>query len=188
MKPEDENRIDGKPEQSAEHSNMSESQDSFAAAMKEAADNISAGFSRMKEAFSDSRTGADLQRFGQYFSEHKLLEKLRNVARVAGAGVIYPVLLLWQLLKSPDVTLRDKAVIVGALGYFILPTDLIPDAIPIQGFADDAAALMAALRVVSSSITPEAKEAARQTLRQWLGEFDETVIDRIDSLLGPRKK
>jgi len=173
---------------STEEGKDQESKDTFSAAMKEAAENISSGFNRMRDAFSDSKASANLQRFEQYFSEHKLLEKLRQVARVAGAGVIYPVLLLWQLLKSPEVSLRDKAVIVGALGYFILPTDLIPDAIPIQGFADDAAALMAALRVVSSSITPEVKLAARATLRQWLGEFDETVIDRIDALLGKGKK
>ena len=49
------------------------------------------------------------------------------------------------------------------MGYFILPLDLVPDFIPVAGFADDAAALVAVIKTVFENITPEIKEKARNT-------------------------
>ena len=57
-----------------------------------------------------------------------------------------------------------KAVLVGAIAYFVLPDDLIPDVIPLIGYADDAAVIAAAIKLVSSHIKPEHREAARRTL------------------------
>ena len=38
--------------------------------------------------------------------------------------------------------LRDKAIIIGALGYLISPLDAVPDAIPIAGLSDDLGVLL----------------------------------------------
>jgi uncharacterized membrane protein YkvA (DUF1232 family) len=57
-----------------------------------------------------------------------------------------------------------KAVLVGAIVYFVVPDDLIPDYLPIIGLADDAAVLAAAIKLMSSHIKPEHREAARRTL------------------------
>jgi uncharacterized membrane protein YkvA (DUF1232 family) len=57
-----------------------------------------------------------------------------------------------------------KAVLVGAIVYFVMPDDLIPDFLPIIGYADDAAVLGAAVKLMSSHIKPEHREAARRTL------------------------
>jgi uncharacterized membrane protein YkvA (DUF1232 family) len=57
-----------------------------------------------------------------------------------------------------------KAALLGALAYFVLPIDLIPDILPVLGYADDAAVLATALRLVASHIRPEHREAARQAL------------------------
>jgi len=57
-----------------------------------------------------------------------------------------------------------KVILVGAIVYFVLPDDLIPDYIPVIGYADDAAVLAAAFKVVSSHIKPEHREAARRAL------------------------
>lgn len=57
-----------------------------------------------------------------------------------------------------------KAALVGALAYFVLPADLIPDVLPVIGYADDAAMLAAAIKLVASHITPDHREAARRTL------------------------
>ena len=60
--------------------------------------------------------------------------------------------------------LHVKAVLLGAIAYFVLPTDLIPDYIPVIGFIDDAAVLAGATKLVASHIKPEHREAARRTL------------------------
>ncbi len=57
-----------------------------------------------------------------------------------------------------------KAALVGALAYFVLPVDLIPDMLPVIGYTDDAAMLAAAIKLVASHITPDHREAARRTL------------------------
>jgi uncharacterized membrane protein YkvA (DUF1232 family) len=57
-----------------------------------------------------------------------------------------------------------KAALVGALAYFVLPFDAIPDMMPLLGFADDAAVLATALRLVASHMRVEHREAARRAL------------------------
>ena len=89
------------------------------------------------------------------------------------------VLLLHYVLKSPDVPLEDKAKIYGALGYFILPIDLIPDFIPAVGYSDDVAALAFALHAVWKNVTPEIKEQAQRKLREWFGSFDPYELKNI---------
>jgi uncharacterized membrane protein YkvA (DUF1232 family) len=63
-----------------------------------------------------------------------------------------------------------KAVLIGAIAYFIVPNDLIPDYIPVIGYTDDAAVIAAAIKVVSSHIKPEHREAARHALARLRGE------------------
>lgn len=60
--------------------------------------------------------------------------------------------------------LQVKATLVGAIAYFVLPLDAIPDVLPVLGFTDDAAVLAIAIKLVASSIRPEHKEAARDAL------------------------
>jgi len=61
-------------------------------------------------------------------------------------------------------------VLLGAIAYFILPTDLIPDYIPVIGYVDDAAVLAGAIKIVTSHIKPEHREAAQRTLAKLRGE------------------
>jgi uncharacterized membrane protein YkvA (DUF1232 family) len=60
--------------------------------------------------------------------------------------------------------LHVKAAMFAALAYFVMPDDLIPDYIPMMGYADDAAVLAAAMKLFSSHIKPEHREAAGRTL------------------------
>ena len=57
-----------------------------------------------------------------------------------------------------------QVALLGALAYFILPFDFVPDMLPVLGFTDDAAVLATAIRMVASNITAEHREAARQAL------------------------
>ena len=61
-----------------------------------------------------------------------------------------------------------QIALLGALAYFILPFDFIPDMLPVLGFTDDAAILATAIRMVSSHIMPEHREAARAALARGL--------------------
>jgi uncharacterized membrane protein YkvA (DUF1232 family) len=65
--------------------------------------------------------------------------------------------------------LRVKAALLGALAYFVLPADLIPDVLPVIGYTDDAAVLAAAIKLVASHITPDHREAAQRTLARMRG-------------------
>lgn len=110
--------------------------------------------------------------YAQIYNPSKLLEKLGKVAKKAGAKVVYAVLLLYYALLDGDVPLKDKAIVVGALGYFILPFDFIPDMLGPLGFSDDMGALILALKTIWSNITPKVKEQARQKLSEWFDEVD----------------
>jgi uncharacterized membrane protein YkvA (DUF1232 family) len=59
-----------------------------------------------------------------------------------------------------------QAALLGALAYFILPFDFIPDMLPVLGYTDDAAVLATAIRLVAAHITPEHREAARAALKR----------------------
>ena len=59
---------------------------------------------------------------------------------------------------------------MGALAYFVLPFDFIPDVLPVIGFADDAAVLATALRMVAGHMRPEHRAAARAALERGLAE------------------
>lgn len=60
--------------------------------------------------------------------------------------------------------LQVKAALLAALAYFVVPADMMPDLTPLLGFADDAAVLATAIRLVAGAIRPEHREAARRVL------------------------
>ncbi len=68
-----------------------------------------------------------------------------------------------------DTPVQVKAALIGALAYFILPMDAIPDMLPVLGFTDDAAVLATALKLVASHIRPEHRDAAREKLNEFVG-------------------
>ena len=59
---------------------------------------------------------------------------------------------------------RVQVALIGALAYFVLPFDFIPDMLPLVGFTDDAAVLATAIRLVGVHIGPQHREAARRVL------------------------
>lgn len=65
-----------------------------------------------------------------------------------------------------DTPLHVKAALLGALAYFVLPFDFVPDMLPVLGFADDAAVLATAIRMVATHMRPEHRDAARRTLER----------------------
>lgn len=125
------------------------------------------------------RKPTDIEKYQGNYSENRLLKKLSSVARWAGAKVVYAVLLLYYVLQSPNVSTKDKGKIWGALGYFILPTDLVLDFLPVVGYSDDFAALMIALHAVATNITPEIKAQAKAKLSTWFKNIDTKEVDKL---------
>jgi uncharacterized membrane protein YkvA (DUF1232 family) len=63
-----------------------------------------------------------------------------------------------------------QVALIGALAYFILPFDFIPDMLPVIGFTDDAAVLATAIKLVANHIKPEHRDAAKRAIARGLTE------------------
>ncbi len=68
---------------------------------------------------------------------------------------------LYFCLLDPTTPLWVKGIVAGALAYFVLPLDAIPDILPIIGLSDDASILAAAYTAVAAFVTEEHREKAR---------------------------
>lgn len=115
----------------------------------------------------DNLTSKDLQPYGQHYNEEDFWKKLRRIASKVGMKVVYYALVLYYAMVDENVPAKYKLVIAGALGYMILPMDLLPDFIPFAGLADDWAALLAAVTYVSSAITATIKDKAKTKVHEW---------------------
>lgn len=103
------------------------------------------------------------------YSEEGFWDKVKAYAKVAGAKVLEPALKMYYASQDTDTPAWAKTTIYGALGYFILPLDVIPDLMPAIGYSDDFGVLAAAAVAVASSVKPEHTEKAKKVLAEWLG-------------------
>ncbi len=125
----------------------------------------------------------DLPEFMNYsnkFSKRDFVEKIARIAKSAGAKLVYAALILYYTLQSDKVSATNKAMIIGALGYLISPLDVVPDAIPIAGLADDLGVLVYVLKKVWTEVDPDIETKARERLSKW---FDEDEIEEIGDLM-----
>ena len=119
--------------------------------------------------------------YANKFSKKEFVEKIARIAKSAGAKLVYVALILYYTLQSDKVSAANKAMVIGALGYLISPLDVVPDAIPIAGLADDLAVLVFVLKKVWTDVDPEIQVKARQRLSKW---FDEDEIEEINELFN----
>ena len=75
---------------------------------------------------------------------------------------------VYYCAMDPATPLQTKAILFGALAYFVVPFDLVPDMFALVGFADDAAVLYAAIRAVMPHIKPDHRTRAKETLDRLL--------------------
>ena len=109
------------------------------------------------------------------FSNSGFVEKISRIAKRAGVKLVYAALILYYTLENPKVSIKDKAIIIGALGYLISPLDVMPDAIPIAGLSDDLAVLIYVLHRVWGDVSEEVKAKAKAKLSQWFD--DDEIVD-----------
>jgi uncharacterized membrane protein YkvA (DUF1232 family) len=107
----------------------------------------------------------------EQYSEVSFGRKLARYALRAGREVVQKALWLYYTAQEPGTPRWARRTIYGALGYFIVPLDAIPDVMPVIGYTDDLAVLATALMVVAMYVTPNAKRRAAQRMSKWFGEL-----------------
>ena len=117
--------------------------------------------------------------YANKFSASDFTEKISQIAKRAGAKLVYAALILYYTLQSDKISKKDKMIIIGALGYMISPLDVIPDAIPIAGLTDDLAVLLYVLKKVWTEVDSEIKLKAKEKLSKW---FDDDEVEEINEL------
>lgn len=106
-----------------------------------------------------------LGKIGDYEKQTKYVEEgfwakvKRHSAKVPFAK---EVVTLYYCSADPKTPLSTKVTAIGALAYWILPIDFIPDFLPVAGFVDDATAVWIAYKAISGQITAEHREKAEQ--------------------------
>ena len=111
------------------------------------------------------------------YSQSDFFDKILNYAKEIGVAIIYKALQLFYVSQKPEVPMKVKATIYGALGYLILPFDLVPDIIPVVGYGDDAAAIAFALSLAYMYIDEEVCQQAKAKL---VDIFGKEVVESSD--------
>lgn len=119
-----------------------------------------------------------LNKFG---GTENLLATIKSSAAKLGRATTKMMLELYYVLKSPNTSTVNKTIIVAALGYQLLPKDLLPrKKFGLLGFLDNGITLAVAYNRVKSSITPEIEQQVANTLNGWFGnniqDFDEYEV------------
>lgn len=113
------------------------------------------------------KSGFDFFGFGgKLGDESDVRKKFWSTAKQAARQIPFMEELVasYYCAMDKNTPLRAKGILVAALGYFVLPTDVIPDFVFGLGFTDDIAVLTAAITAVKANITPAHRLAAKQAL------------------------
>jgi len=89
-----------------------------------------------------------------------MIRHLKNI----GASLKTELRVSRLILNDKRTPRFAKVLLASAIGYAMLPFDLIPDAIPIIGYLDDAiivpALIIAALRMIPREVMAECRDRA----------------------------
>ncbi len=122
----------------------------------------------------------DFMSYSDKFSNIGFVEKISKIAKRAGAKLVYAALVLFYTLQSKSVPVKDKAIIIGALGYLISPLDVLPDAIPIVGLSDDLTVLVYVINKIWVDVPDDVKIKAQEKLSEW---FDEDELSEVQDFI-----
>lgn len=117
----------------------------------------------------------NLEKYAGYYNPSSLFVKIKEFAKKAGVKTVYLVLILYYATFDKTIPVKDRIMVIAALGYFILPFDIVPDAIP-GGFADDAAALLYVAKHIWSNLSIETFRKARTKLNEWFDKVEDSEI------------
>ena len=118
----------------------------------------------------------NVSKYEKSYNEESFWGKVKNNAKKIGIKPLYIALLLYCSISK--ASLFDKALIVGSLGYFISPLDIIPDYIPIIGLFDDAAVLMFTYYRINNIIDDEIRANVKKKLESLFGnDYNAKIIE-----------
>jgi uncharacterized membrane protein YkvA (DUF1232 family) len=116
----------------------------------------------------------NLSSTSRYLRMGRLVVKLPTYARV-----------VWGILRDPRTPIGLKGMLAAALAYVVLPVDLVPDAIPILGQADDLTVLLLVLDLFIQNAPPEVRAEHMTRARNGTADLDRD-LQRLRTLMGPR--
>ena len=116
----------------------------------------------------------NLSSTSRYLRMGRLVVKLPTYARV-----------VWGIVRDPRTPIGLKGLLVAALAYVVFPVDLIPDAIPILGQADDLTILLLVLDVFIQNAPPEVRAEHTTRARNGTADLDRD-LQKLRGLMGPR--
>ena len=101
------------------------------------------------------------------YSESSFWRKLAAFGRIAGHEVLEKALWLYYAAERTDTPKWARATVYGALAYFVLPLDAVPDMLPVAGYTDDLAVLALAVTTIGCYVDSQVKANAARTLARW---------------------
>ncbi|MDO4935531.1 MAG: DUF1232 domain-containing protein [Phascolarctobacterium sp.] len=108
------------------------------------------------------------------FNENELWGLLQESAKSIGRELVYKTLQLWYVMQKPTLSIRYKAIIVGALLYLICPVDAIPDFVPLYGWSDDAMVIITAISAVVGEIDDKVNQKAEEKCNEIFSRFEKS--------------
>ncbi len=122
----------------------------------------------------------------RHYSRAAFWRKIKTFALRLGRGTVQTSLTLFYCLQDADTPAWAKGVIMGTLGYLILPVDAIPDFVPVVGLTDDLGAIAAALGTVAIYVKDEHKSKAREQMARLfqMGRAEDPVDVEISPSLN----
>lgn len=115
---------------------------------------------------------SNIEKFKKSYSENKFFKKIIDVAKKAGAKVVYSAFRIFYTLTLGNLSVSDKLIVTAALGYFITPIDLIPDFMSVVGLTDDFIVLTYVNSKIEDYITPEIDLMAREQVIKYFGQVN----------------
>jgi uncharacterized membrane protein YkvA (DUF1232 family) len=113
------------------------------------------------------------RRGGESFDRGGAWADIEGRFRKLGGRLLEKVLIAWYVATDPKTPAWARATLGGALVYFGIPLDAVPDAVPVAGFSDDLAVLAAALAAVATAVRVSHIRRARATMRIWGIDIDD---------------
>lgn len=117
------------------------------------------------------------KKYAKYYNTDQFWKKVEVNASKLGKKVLLEVLSLYYMLISEKTPMKIRVIIMAALGYFILPTDMVSDFIPVLGFSDDIAFLSYAFTKAQKYLTPDTKKKASDLLGKWFPENEPEALN-----------